>query len=127
MSEFDRAGFTGGQLQALNVYRHYKDVVHLSDLYHCDGMTLDPFILTNKHGLTRLTLNLPGLESDSTSTGLTFPYECLLVSDSELWVRAIQRITSAKFKPPHPLGPYLCHHNHHSSWYVSTAQDPSAQ
>ena len=41
-------GFAGSTLEALNVVRLDQTVVHMSDLVHCDGKTIDRSILTRQ-------------------------------------------------------------------------------
>jgi len=50
---FDEHGFRGLELESLTIFRHYKCVVHLSDILCCDGKTLDPRILEFTPGASK--------------------------------------------------------------------------
>jgi hypothetical protein len=47
MSEFYRIGYWGKELLALNIVRHYRNLLHLSDISKCDGVTLDEYIVSD--------------------------------------------------------------------------------
>ncbi len=44
MSEFYRIGYWGKELLALNIVRHFRNLLHLSDISKCDGVTLDELL-----------------------------------------------------------------------------------
>ncbi len=47
MLEFYRIGYRGKDLLALNIVRHYRNLLHLSDISKCDGVTLDEYIVSD--------------------------------------------------------------------------------
>ena len=50
---FSERGFAGRDLEALTVFRHFKCVVHLSDIMCCDGKTINPQILEFTPGASK--------------------------------------------------------------------------
>jgi hypothetical protein len=43
MLEFFRIGYQGKELLAFNIVRHYRNLLHLSDISMCEGVTLDEY------------------------------------------------------------------------------------
>ena len=62
MESFARLGLGAKQFESLNSVWKYKEVVHFSDIFCCDGATVDRDILLREEGL---------------SVGHKFPTECL--------------------------------------------------
>ena len=47
MSEFHHVGYRSCDLEALKVIRRYRNLLHLSDISKCDGVTLDDFVVSD--------------------------------------------------------------------------------
>jgi hypothetical protein len=47
MSEFFCLGYCGKQLVALNIVWHFCNLLHVSDIVKCNGVTLDEFVVSN--------------------------------------------------------------------------------
>jgi hypothetical protein len=106
MSEFFRIGYRRDDLRALNVVRCFRNLLHLSDISKCDGITLDAFVCS---------------DSAEASTGHIFPYEEPTPSDHGLWREAIARLCSGSNLLPCKLGPYLRVPHIWFKWYTTSA------
>jgi len=91
IGEFHRIGFEGAALYALKVVANYKQVLHLSDIICCDGITIDRWAMTEE----------PGMSTH------TFPYEQPTRSDFEHWRDAIRALTSGALYLDRNLGPFI--------------------
>ncbi len=74
MLEFFRIGHRGKELLALNIVRHYHNLLHLSDISKCDGVTLGEYILSDCLEISALHV---------------FPRKEHTPSDHRLWREAI--------------------------------------
>jgi hypothetical protein len=74
MSKFFRVGYRGSDLAAQNIVRRHPNLLHLSDILKCDGITLDKFVISNY--AERLQKHV-------------FPREEPTASDLSLWRDAI--------------------------------------
>jgi hypothetical protein len=89
MSEFFQVRYCGVDLAALNIVRHFCDLLHLSDISKCNGITLDNFVT---------------LDYAETSHSHVFPKEEPLASNFRLWCNVIHRLCSGTSTLPVPLG-----------------------
>ena len=96
-------GFTGPDLEALTIFRHFKCVVHLSDILCCDGKTVDASALTYSPGKSKYK----------------FPYQQPRRSDWTLWKQTISQIAATHGARAVPLGRYLQKPHQTSQWYIS--------
>ena len=93
MSEFFIIGYQGKELLALNIVRHYRNLLHLSDISKCDGVTLDEYNVS---------------DCLETSALHVFPREEPTSSNHHLWGEAISRLCSGTTTLPTSLGPFVC-------------------
>ena len=100
---FDEHGFRGLELESLTIFRHYKCVVHLSDILCCDGKTLDPRILEFTPGASKYV----------------FPHQRPRQDDWRLWQRAVLLVTSSFRSTRPPLGRFLTEPHAHNQWWIS--------
>jgi hypothetical protein len=91
MSEFSKY-YSGRDLQALNMYRQYKKVIHLSCIVLADGRTIDRDCMTTKEG-----------RSDKHKFPLQHPSRAM----QTLWNEAIRCISSEYYSLSEPLGKYI--------------------
>ncbi len=70
MSEFFHLGYCGKQLVALNIVRHFQNLIHVLDIVKCDGVTLDEFVV---------------LDSMEVSVSHVFSCKEPTVADFRLW------------------------------------------
>ena len=104
MDLFSEAGFTGVVGERLNRMRHYKCVVHASDLVSCDGKTIEPAMLDD----------MPG-ESSTT----TFPDESPTRADFKLWNDCLRAVSSAAYVFPQPLGAKVAAGHMYHRWFIA--------
>ena len=91
MSEFSKY-YSGRDLQAINIYRQYKKVIHLSCIVLADGHTIDKDCMTTEEG-----------RSDKHKFPLQHPSRAM----HSLWNEAIRRISSDYYSLAEPLGKYI--------------------
>ena len=106
MSEFFRIGYRRDDLRALNVVRCFRNLIHLSDISQCDGITLDSFVCS---------------DSAEASAGHIFPYEQPTPSDHGLWKEAISLLCSGSNLLPYKLGPFLRSPHILFKWYTTSS------
>jgi hypothetical protein len=66
MAEFYQIGYRGKQLTGLNIVCCFWNLLHVSDIVHCDSLTVDEFVL---------------LDNAEVSPKYTFPREQTTTSD----------------------------------------------
>ena len=101
---FSLLGYAGNDICALNIIKHFKGVVHLSDILLCDSKTVDPAMLQFWPGQSRYV----------------FPYQQPRQDDWKLWLQSIQDVTSAQHTLQAPLGWYLHPPHRLDIWTIST-------
>ncbi len=74
MSEFFQVGYRGSNLAVLNIVRRHQNLLHLSDISKCDGITLDKFVVS---------------EYAERLQGHVFPREVPIASDLRFWREAV--------------------------------------
>jgi hypothetical protein len=99
ISEFSHVGYKGKELGALNVVWGYRNLLHVSDISKCDGITLNGFVI---------------LDMAETSIHHTFPCKAPTPSDFCLWKDAIACLCSCSMHLPYTLGKFL--RNPHLPW-----------
>ncbi len=52
ISKFFWLGYQGKDLEALNIVRRYRNLIHVSDILKCDGQSLDEFIILDMSELS---------------------------------------------------------------------------
>ena len=109
ISEFHRIGYEGAELYALKVVANYKQVLHLSDIVCCDGITIDRWALSDEPGMSETH---------------TFPHEQPTRRDFEHWRDAIRILTSGRLRLEQRLGPFI--REPHVSYDWRTNRDASA-
>jgi hypothetical protein len=92
MSNFFCLGYYGKELAALNIVRRFQNLLHVSDIVKCDGVTLDKFVV---------------LDSTEESVLHVFPHKEPTQSDHRLWYKAINRLCSGSSSLPYTLGQYV--------------------
>ena len=105
MSEFHRIGYRGKQLEALNIVRRYRNLIHMSDISRCDGRSLDPFVIS---------------DSAEKSTQITFPREEPTRSDFTLWKVAVSTLCSGTATLPRILGTFLRDPHLPTEWHTNS-------
>ena len=108
VSEFFRLGYRGKELAALNIIRRFRNLLHVSDLVQCDGVTLDEFVI-----------------SDSTEQSVlhTFPREEPSRSDHRLWGSAIASLFNGSSHLPYTLGRYVSSPHLPRTWFTTNQLD----
>ena len=101
---FSCAGFVGRDLEALTIFRHFKCVVHLSDILCCDGKTVDPEMLEFTPGKSKYK----------------FPYQKPRREDWELWKLALRHTTSSHYTLTSALGLFLQEPHQLGQWRISS-------
>ncbi len=91
MSEFSKF-YSGHDLQALNIYRQFKKVIHLSCIVLSDGSTIDKECLNAREG-----------SSDTHKFPLQHPSRAIRT----LWSEAIKHISSDYLVVLESLGQYI--------------------
>ncbi len=86
-----RLGYHGKNLEALNIVRRYRNLIHVSDIVKCDGQSLDEFIIS---------------DSSELSCTHTFPREQPTATDFCLWNKAIGKLCSGTTSLPYTLHLY---------------------
>jgi hypothetical protein len=104
IAEFYRIGYQGKQLTGLNIVRCFRNLLHVSDIVHCDGLTVDEFALS---------------EDAEVSPKYTFPREQLTTSDFKLWKEALNCLCLGTTRLPYTLGRYLHHPHLPCQWYTN--------
>jgi hypothetical protein len=46
-AKFYQVGYQGKHLESLNIMRRFRNLLHLSDISKCDGITLDEFVISD--------------------------------------------------------------------------------
>jgi hypothetical protein len=105
MSKFFRVRYHGADLAALNIVCRFCNLLHLSDISKCDGITLDNFVT---------------LDYVETSHSHVFPKEEPLASDFRLWRDAIHRQCFGTSTLSVSLGQYI-HPPHIACRWFTTA------
>jgi hypothetical protein len=108
MSEFIRVGYKRTDLLSLNIVRMYKMVIHLSDVVMCDGKTIKRSMLSE---------NVGKLESHK------FPVQRPTPTDMNLWITALQRISSEFYVLTLPLQEYISIKHSKPSWQLNQNED----
>jgi hypothetical protein len=72
-------GYRGKDLESLNIVHRFRNLLHLSDISKCDGITLDEFVIS---------------DMAEESAQHTFPREEPPPSDFTFWKEAIHLLCS---------------------------------
>jgi hypothetical protein len=108
MSEFYRIGYRGKELLALNIVCHYCNLLHLSDISKCDGVTLDEYIVLDCLEISALHVFLRGEPTPS---------------NHRLWREAISWLCSGTTTLPTSLGPFVRFPHIHCQWFTNEEAD----
>jgi hypothetical protein len=108
MSEFYRIGYQGKELLALNIVRHYRNLLHLSDISKCDEVTLDEYIV---------------LDCLEIFAQHVFPRKEPTPSDHRLWREAISWLCLGTTTLPTSLGPFVRFPHIHCQWFTNEEAD----
>jgi hypothetical protein len=92
MSKFFRFDYRGKELASLNIVRQFRNLLHISDITKCDGVTLDEFCIST---------------SSEESALHVFPCEEPTHSDFCLWTMAINRLCSGTTSLRYTLGQHV--------------------
>jgi hypothetical protein len=92
MSESFRVGYCGNDLAALNNICCFRNLIHLSDISKCNGITLDEFVVFDYAKILHLCV---------------FLREEPLTSDFRLWSNAIHRLCTGTATLPVLLRRYI--------------------
>ena len=106
----DREFFSPAELSRINRVRHFHGIFVLSELTHCDGITLRREFLS---------LERPSSESHHPQ----YPLEHPTASDFNLWKTALFTVFSSTLTLNRPLGKYLCHPPRSYIWLYSSGSD----
>ena len=104
MAEFHRVGYRDLDLEALNVVRRHRNLLHLSDILKSDGRTLDEFVVSDYTEISR---------------DHVFPREEPTPADYRLWEIAIDRLCSGTSNIPIALGLHLRHPHILCRWFTT--------
>ena len=85
-------GYRDKTLESINVVRKYLNLIHLSDLVHCDGKILSEDLLEASARVT---------------TNVTFPKEKPTRNDKSLWVQFLDTLTDGRNTLLEPLREYI--------------------
>ena len=105
MHVLSRAGYTGDDLERLNIVRRFYGFLHVSCVVLCDGVTLDPVATSRQH---------------CKSLQHTFPYEQPRRKDFKLWEDALLSITTTGGKIIFGVGEFLAPPHRELPWYASS-------
>ena len=108
MLELYRIGYQGKELLALNIVRHYHNLLHLSDISKCDGVTLDEYIVLDYLEISALHV---------------FPRKEPTPSNHRLWIEAISWLCSWTTMLPTSLGPFVRFPHIHCQWFTNEETD----
>ncbi len=108
MLEFYRIGYQGKDLLALNIVRHYRNLLHLSNISKCDGVTLDEYIVSDCPEISALH---------------EFPRQEPTPLDHRLWREAISRLCLGTTSLPTSLGPFVRFPHIHCQWFTNEEAD----
>jgi hypothetical protein len=103
MSEFYQVGYHGKDLAALNIICRFRNLLHLSNISKCDGISFDEFLV---------------LDFTKLSTLYVFPWEKPTPLELCLWKDAIHRLCSGTLMLPFSLGRFMHHPHLPCSWYT---------
>ncbi len=104
MSELIRVGYKRTDLLSLNIVRMYKMVIHLSDVVMCNGKTIKR---------SMLLANVGKLEAHK------FSVQRLTPTDMNLWITALQTISSKFYILTLPLQEYISIKHSKPSWQLN--------
>jgi hypothetical protein len=93
MSEFFCVGYRGKDLILLNIVCKFQNILHLSDISKCDGVTLNDSVISDRSERSSLHI---------------FPQEYPTPMDFWIWKDAIYRLCSGTKTLPTVLGRYVC-------------------
>ena len=102
--EFSWAGYKGKELAALNVVRRYRNLLHVSNISKCDGITLNKFVI---------------LDMAEAFIHHTFPCNDPTPSDFFPWKDAIVHLCFGSMHLLYTLGKFLCHPHLPQPWYTT--------
>ncbi len=102
--EISQVGYKRKELGALNVVWHYRNLLHVSNISKCDGITLNKFVIS---------------DMAETSIHHTFPHEEPTSSDFCLWKDAITHLCSGSMKLLYTLGKFIRHPHLPCPWYAT--------
>ena len=85
-------GHRGKTLESINGVRKYLNLIHLSDLVHCDGKTLSDELLE---------------ASGQMATNITFPKEKPTRNEKSLWMEFLGTLTDGHETLLQPFGDYI--------------------
>jgi hypothetical protein len=108
MSEFYRICYRGKELLALNIVCHYRNLLHLSDISQCDGVTLDEYIVSDCLEISALHM---------------FPRKESMPSNHRLWREAFSWLCSGTTTLPTSLGPFVHFLHIHCQWFTNEEAD----
>ncbi len=108
MSEFIRVGYKCTDLLSLNIVWMYKMIIHLSDVVMWDGKTVKR---------SMLSANVGKLEAHK------FPVQRPTPTDINLWITALQRISSEFYVLTLSLQEYISIKHSKPSWQLNQNGD----
>jgi hypothetical protein len=103
MAKFYRVGFCSWDLETLNIVRCFRNLLHLSDIAKCDGMTLDEFIMSDY----------------AKFDGPRGPCEEPMPSNFRLWQSTIRRLCSGTNSLLVVMGQYICPPHIACRWFTT--------
>jgi hypothetical protein len=108
VSEFFWIGYRGKQLASLNIVCCFQNLLHVSDITRCNGLSLDNFVISN---MTEKPMQY------------TFPLEELKPSNFNLLKEAVARLCAGTTCLPYTLGPFL--HDPHlpGQWFTTISSE----
>ncbi len=108
MLDFYRTGYWGIELLAVNIVRHYCNLLHLSDISKCDEVTVDEYFVSDCLEISALHV---------------FPRKEHTPSDHRLWREAISWLCSGTTTLPTSLDPFVCFPHIHCQWFTNEEAD----
>jgi hypothetical protein len=108
MAEFYQIGYRGKQFTGLNVVCCFWNLLHISDIVHCNGLTVDEFVLS---------------DNAEVSPKYTFLQEQPTTSDFKLWKEALNCLCLGTTRLPYTLGRYLRHPHLPCQWYTNESAE----
>lgn len=93
--------YSSRQWEAINRVRKFKGLHSIADLVLCDGVTVDPWVLTK----------------DPSDSSRVFSVEKPTRADFSLFRSAVTLFASDSLRLPHPLGPYVAHPHRRDVWF----------
>jgi hypothetical protein len=89
---------------ALNILCHFRNLLHVSDIAKCKGISLNKFVVLNL--VEELVMYV-------------FPREEPTQSNHRLWEEAIARLCNGSLSLPYTLGQYVQPPHHPLNWFTT--------